>query len=119
MSQPPPSVPPGGEPPALEARVEILEREVARLRELRERLGLIAGDAAAARVLAAGADRDVSEVRAELRAHTTVLNALREDQLALHTELGVLRTETRAGFATLGAGMAHITELLEGLTDSS
>lgn len=67
----------------------------------------------------------MSEVRAELRAHTTVLNALREDQLALRDdqrelrdELGALRTETRAGFATLGAGMARITELLEGLADS-
>ena len=38
-------------------------------------------DASAARELAAGADRDVSEVRAELRAHTRELNALPETQV--------------------------------------
>jgi hypothetical protein len=37
-------------------------------------------DAVAARVLAAGADRDISEVRTELRAPTAALNALREIQ---------------------------------------
>ncbi len=58
----------------LEARLTSLEREVARLRE---QVALTSTDAAAARVLAAGADRDVSEVRAELRAHTQSLNALR------------------------------------------
>ena len=47
------------------------EREVARLRE---QVALTASDAAAARVLAAGADHDVAEVRAELRAHTQALN---------------------------------------------
>ena len=49
----------------------LLEREVARLRE---QVALTASDAAAARVLAAGADHDVAEVRAELRAHTQALN---------------------------------------------
>nr|MDQ3765043.1 hypothetical protein [Actinomycetota bacterium] len=62
----------------LETRVAILEQEVARLRE---QAALTSSDTAAARVLAAGADHDVSEVRAELRAHTQVLNALRETQL--------------------------------------
>jgi chromosome segregation ATPase len=62
----------------LETRVGILEREVARLRE---QAALTGSDAAAARVLAAGADHDVSEVRSELRAHTRALNALRETQL--------------------------------------
>jgi hypothetical protein len=38
-------------------------------------------DAAAARVLAGAADRDVSEMHAQLRAHTRTLNALRETQL--------------------------------------
>jgi hypothetical protein len=62
----------------IENRVGILEREVARLRE---QAALTGSDAAAARVLAAGADHDVSEVRSELRAHTRALNALRETQL--------------------------------------
>ncbi|MGH3801788.1 MAG: hypothetical protein ACRDTD_16980, partial [Pseudonocardiaceae bacterium] len=62
----------------IETRVTILEREVVRLRE---QVALTTSDADAARVLAAGADHDVSEVRAELRAHTQALNALRETQL--------------------------------------
>jgi hypothetical protein len=64
----------------LESRVTSLEHEVVRLRE---QVAITSSDAAAARVLASGADRDVSEVRAELRAHTQGLNALRETQLEL------------------------------------
>ncbi len=65
-------------PDSVENRLTALERQVA---HLREQNALIASDASAARTLAAGADRDVSEVRAELRAHTQVLNSLRETQL--------------------------------------
>jgi len=69
----------------VEARLAVLEREVARLREqaalISSDVAAARVDAAGARVLAAGADRDVSEVRAELRAHIQVLNALRETQL--------------------------------------
>jgi hypothetical protein len=75
----------------LELRVTSLEREVIRLRE---QVTLTSSDAAAARVLAAGADRDVSEVRAELRAHTQGLNALRETQLELReTQLELRKTQ--------------------------
>ncbi len=107
----------------IETRLASVEREVARLRE---QVALSSSDAAAARVLAAGADRDVSEVRAELRAHTQGLNALRETQLELRQtqleqgrEITSLRQdvteqgrEMRAGFATLATGMAQITALL-------
>lgn len=62
----------------LDARFTRLEREVA---EFGEQVALTSVDAAAAGVLAAGADRDVAEVRAEPRAHTQGLNALRETQL--------------------------------------
>jgi hypothetical protein len=93
----------------VEARVSSLEREVARLRE---QVVLANSDAAAARVLAAGADRDVSEVRAELRAHTHALNALRETQLELRETQVEQGRETREGFATVGTGMAQITALL-------
>ncbi|MGH3751341.1 MAG: hypothetical protein ACRDRP_01360 [Pseudonocardiaceae bacterium] len=65
-------------PDDIETRMTILEREVA---QLREQVTLTRSDAAAARLLASGADHDVSEVRAELRAHTQALNALRETQL--------------------------------------
>jgi hypothetical protein len=74
----------------VEARLTVLEGEVARLRE---RVGLTATDAAAARVLAGGADRDVSEVWAELRAHTQALDALRETQLEQRQELLGLRQD--------------------------
>lgn len=108
----------------IENRVGILEREVARLRE---QAALTSSDANAARVLAAGADHDVSEVRSELRAHTRALNALRETQLeqgrmlveqgqmlAEHGEAIVsLDQKMSAGFATLHTGMAKIAALLQ------
>jgi chromosome segregation ATPase len=111
----------------VEARITRLEHEVA---ELREQVALTRSDAAAARVLAAGADRDVSEVRAELRAHTQGLNAMRETQLEQGQEINELRhemregftsqgrridaleREMRGGFATMATGMAQITALL-------
>lgn len=110
----------------LDARLRVVEREVSRLRE---QVALSTADAAAARVIAAGADRDVAEVRAELRAHTQVLNALRETQLDhgdviaalctevhdLQTEVHDLRTEMRNGFAMVNTGMAQITALLTGI----
>ena len=87
------------------------------IRQLRAELALVAADAQAARTLAAGADRDVSEVRAELRSHTRVLNALRETQVEQGRALADLRVEMRAGFATLATGMADITRLLRPGTD--
>jgi len=115
----------------IENRVSILEREVA---QLREQTALTSSDATAARVLAAGADRDVSEVRSELRAHTRALNALRETQLEqgrMLTEHGRILAEhgrilaehgraivsldqkMSAGFTTLHTGMEKIIALLE------
>ena len=108
----------------LENRVGILEQEVA---QLREQAALSSSDATAARVLAAGADRDVSEVRSELRAHTRALNALRETQLEqgrMLTEHGRILAEhgraivsldqkMSAGFTTLHTGMEKIIALLE------
>ena len=70
-------------------RVTALEAEMGRMRE---ELTTVRADAAAARVLAGGADHDVSEVRGELRAHTRAIGALHEDQVAL-------RQEMRRGFA--------------------
>jgi hypothetical protein len=99
-----------------EARLAVLEREVARLREqtvlTSSDAAAARADAAAARVLAAGADRDVSEVRTELRAHTQALNALRETQLEQAREIREGFAETREGFAKQGTGMAQITALL-------
>ncbi len=93
----------------LESRVALLEREMV---QLREQVALTSSEAAAARVLAAGADRDVSEVRAELRAHTQTLNALRETQLELDRKVTGLDQKVTQGFGTLATGMAQITALL-------
>ena len=95
-------------PPAdddIEIRLATVEQDVA---ELREQLALASSDAAAARTLAAGADHDVSEVRA----HTQALNALRETQLEHGRRLDEHGREMREGFSTLVTGMAQITALL-------
>ncbi len=108
-------------------RITALE---SRLTDLTEDVRASRQDAAAARVLAGGADRDVQQNRAEIRdfrqATTLTLNALRETQLdhgqqlraqsALPTELndkvdqGFL--EVRAKFDQMAGGMQHITGLL-------
>ena len=105
----------------LESRVASLEHEMARLSE---HVALASSDAAAGRLLAAGADHDVSEVRAELRAHTQVLNALRETQLEFREiqleqgqELTGLRAEMQESFATLVTGMAEVTTMLNKIAE--
>jgi len=91
-----------------ETRLATLEDEVTRLRE---QVALSSSDAVAARVLAAGANHDVAEVRAELRAHTQALNALRDIQLD-HVR------EMREGFAKQATGMAQIAALLTKIAGS-
>lgn len=56
--------------------IDDLARRVAALE-----IGVLRREAAAARALAAGADRDVADYRAELRGHTRTLGALRETQV--------------------------------------
>lgn len=82
----------------LERRISAMEAELAVVRQ----------EAAAARALAAGADRDVAEYRAELRGHTRVLSALRETQLDHYAE-------HKADVVEIKAGLAQIVNLLEGL----
>ncbi len=62
---------------------------------------------------------DDIETRAELRAHTQALNALRETQLELDLKVNGLDQKVNGldqkvteGFAMLGTGMAQITALL-------
>ncbi|MGH3865853.1 MAG: hypothetical protein ACRDQ4_06865 [Pseudonocardiaceae bacterium] len=99
----------------IEARLATVEQDVA---QLREQLALTSSDASAARLLAVGADHDVSEVRAELRAHTQALNALRDTQLEQGRKIDEQGREMREGFATLATGMAQITTLLTSLGGS-
>jgi hypothetical protein len=101
-------------------RVSALESEVGRMRA---ELTFVRTDAAAARVLAAGADHDVSEVRAELRAHTRAIGALREDHVALRQDMirGFAQVDRNFAqveqqFATVHAGLQQIVGLIEGIT---
>jgi chromosome segregation ATPase len=114
----------------LEARVRDLEHEVLRLKDSVE---ISRADSAAARVLAGGADRDVSDLKTLLRAHTQTLNALRETQLEQHgklisldekvtslddkstpmqAQIDGLRSEMQRGFGTLHTGMAQLLAAL-------
>jgi hypothetical protein len=60
-------------------------------------------DSAAARILAGGADRDIAQVRSEMRdfrqATTSSFNAMREDLTDLRTDLTDLRTHIDTRFA--------------------
>ncbi len=98
------------------------------LSDIRRRLRATEQDAAAARVLAGAADRDVSEIRAEIRdfrqATTGSLNALREDFVDLRQDLSDLRDDVGRGFVEMRgkldattAGQQRIAELIESLID--
>ena len=103
----------------IEARLAAVERE----------LQIVRQDAAAARVLAGGADRDVSAFAARLDAQTKLLVALRETQVEQGELLGTLETklqrtdanvqsvetEMRQGFGSVTTGQAEITTLLRRL----
>jgi chromosome segregation ATPase len=66
------------DPDDVERRISALEQEVLRIRSELDRSR---EDAEAARTLAGGADRDVSEVRSQLRAQRGLLQALRDTQV--------------------------------------
>jgi hypothetical protein len=111
------------EPHGLEARVEALETHV---RELDRRVRASEQDAAAARVLAGAADRDVTEFRGELRdfrqATVASFNALREDVTDLRTEMNERFAQVDDGFIemrgkldTEAAGQQQIVDILQRL----
>ena len=112
----------------LESRVSALEEQV---RDLTGRVQASGQDAAAARVLAGAADRDVSEFRGEIRefrrATTGSFNALRQDFVDLRQDFVDLRqdfaglrnhvdngfTEIRGKFDVMAAGQQQIVGLLQ------
>lgn len=73
------------DPDDLDARLSNVERDVEGLKTENEQLRR---DVSAARVLAAGADQDVSGMHAAFRAQTMILNALRETQLEQENRFG-------------------------------
>ena len=111
----------------LEPRVEALENQV---RDLTAKVQVTQQDAAAARVLAGAADRDVSEIRGELRdfrnATTASFNALRQDFVGLRQDFAGLREhvdrrfeqvdqgfmEMRGRFDAAAAGQQQIVDML-------
>lgn len=102
----------------LEARLTALEDRVA---DLAGRVRNAEQDAAAARVLAGGADRDVTEIRSEIRDFRTAtvssFNAMREDLTDLRTQLHDGFTEMRGKLDATAAGQAQIVTLLSTLID--
>lgn len=111
------------QPPDLEARVTALETQVS---DLNQRVRRSEHDAAAARVLAGGADRDVTDMRTEIRDsrehNTRMLNALRQDMLEgfarvddrfARVDHGF--TEMRGKLDATAAGLQQITGMLSTL----
>jgi predicted nucleic acid-binding Zn-ribbon protein len=111
------------QPDDLETRVSTLETQ---MREMTDSVRLSRQDAAAARVLAGGADRDVTEIRQEIRdfrqATTSSFNAMREDLTDLRqhvdeqfakVDLGFI--EMRGKFDAAAAGQEQIATLLNTL----
>jgi chromosome segregation ATPase len=114
-----------GMPEDIEARVTALEGEV---RDLSQRVRATEHDAAAARVLAGGADRDVTEVRTEMRAFrqatTASFNAMREDLRSLREHVDNRFAEVNNGFAEVrgrldgqAAGQQRIVDMLTALIE--
>jgi predicted nucleic acid-binding Zn-ribbon protein len=108
-------------PEDLEPRVSALESEV---QELRSRVRGSERDAAAARVLAGGADRDVEQIRGEIRdlrrALTAGFNATREDILDLRRRFDDVDrgfAEVRGTFDAMAAGQQQIVALLTTVID--
>lgn len=109
----------------LEGRLNELETTVD---GIKRRLRAGEQDAAAARVLAGAADRDVTEIRAEIRdfrnATTASFNALRQDFVELREDFGDLRDHVDRGFAEMrgkldatATGQQHIADLIQGLIE--
>lgn len=106
------------QPPDLETRVSTLETQV---RDLTQRVRRSEQDAAAARVLAGGADRDVTDMRTEIREfrgqNTGVLNAMREDLTDLRGHVDNGFADLRGKFDAMAAGLQQIVGMLTTLID--
>jgi len=107
----------------LEGRVSALERD---LHQVRQDMNHVRQDAAAARILAGGADRDVTEIRTEIRdfrqATTASFNAMREDLTDLRQEMNSRFAQVDNGFIEMrgkldatAAGQQQIVTLLNTL----
>jgi hypothetical protein len=102
----------------LEPRVSALEGQV---RDLTGRVHANQQDAAAARVLAGAADRDVGEIRGELRdfrrATSASFNAMRQDFVDLRQDFAQGFAEMRGRFDGTAAGLQQIADQLQMVID--
>ncbi|HEY5854434.1 MAG TPA: hypothetical protein VIW24_10375 [Aldersonia sp.] len=102
----------------LEGRVTALEQQVG---DLARRVLNSEHDATAARVLAGGADRDVGEIRAEIREFRELNTRLHNATRADIADLRAGQAEMRADIADLRTGQAEmradITDLRTGQTE--
>ncbi|OHV03813.1 hypothetical protein [Mycobacterium talmoniae] len=102
------------EPGNIEERVTALESQV---RRLDGRVRANEQDAAAARVLAGAADRDVTEFRDELRdfrrATVASFNAVRADITDLRADMNDLRSEMTLKFTQVDNGFVEIRGKLD------
>ncbi|KAB1924103.1 hypothetical protein F8271_30715 [Micromonospora sp. ALFpr18c] len=94
-----------------------LDELAQRVATLEAEVGVLRQEAAAARALASGADRDVADYRAELRGHTRTLGALlRETQLEQGQAITGLGEKVDQLTATVGhlrdQHGAHLTEIV-------
>ena len=102
----------------LEARVNALETTID---GIKRRFRATEQDAAAARVLAGAADRDVTEIRAEIR---DFRNATTASFIALREDFGDLRNHVDRGFEEIrgkldatATGQQNIADLIQVLID--
>ncbi|BBY80142.1 hypothetical protein H7I53_00265 [Mycolicibacterium pulveris] len=104
----------------LESRVSALEEQV---QGLTGRVRATEHDAAAARVLAGAADRDVTEFREEIRdfrrATAASFNAMRQDFVDLRTHVDNGFMEIRGKFDVMAAGQQQIVDLLQRISAGS
>jgi chromosome segregation ATPase len=103
----------------IERRVDALEAETA---AMRDRILRMERHNADTRILAAGADREVSTVRDTLRGQQRSIQALHTDVRELQSGLGRVETRLdsleshmRTGFAMTAAGFAALGDRLDRL----
>jgi hypothetical protein len=95
----------------IEARVTALEGQMTtRVGALENQVKAIRSDAAAARVLAGGADRDVSGFHAKLDTHKGLIEALRQTQIDHGTKLDVLQKTVVGQGVTLAVHSEKLDE---------
>lgn len=80
-----------------------MEELEGRVAALEAQMRTVGQDAAAARVLAGGADRDVSALATKLDAQTRLMEALRRTQVVDHAAIAELKGDVRAMKGDVGA----------------